>query len=251
VAAVIVFAGMVAIVLGMLVYSYVAPPHRAEAPASAPQWTRPRRLREAFRGWPRPVGGAYAARPGQPELRTVIPVPRLPGVPPSSPPPPPKVRRAVLSPDPLEHDLLAALRDQPADVAARMVYADWLEERGRLAQANLVRGVERREDVPSVLSDLVRFADGFDRGDDAVAVLRESDADWRAIACRERTDCTRSTCPRRWDLFVPIADSERERRCFTCTATVRYCTTGDEVRDCTARGERAVLDLAARLASSR
>jgi uncharacterized protein (TIGR02996 family) len=226
-APVIVFAAMVATVLAMLVYTFFEQPKRPTTTADG-TWRR-----TAFRHMPVP------ASPRRPPA-AVAPTPA-----PQPAPPAPRPARLRLSWDPVEHDLLVALRDQPADPGVRMVYADWLEERGHAAKANAVRGVERTEDVPTVLKDLVSFADGFDRTDDTSLLLAESNADWRAIACRDRTDCGRRTCPRQWDLFIPVA--EGERRCFVCSATVRYCASADEARASTARGERVVLDLAARV----
>src|SRR5262249_47751990 len=73
---------------------------------------------------------------------------------------PPKVFRALLSPDPAEHALLATLRAKPDDVGSRMVYADWLEDRGSIVHAQITRGVEL----------------------DRAVVLQGSTAEWRAVA---------------------------------------------------------------------
>jgi len=65
-------------------------------------------------------------------------------------PKPPAPWRDKLANDPMEHDLLAAIRATPADEGARMVYADWLEQRGRADEASFVRQAGAHAEAGSV-----------------------------------------------------------------------------------------------------
>lgn len=161
---------------------------------------------------------------------TIVPVPRI--VPSGdrsrvtpTPAPPAKLHRDQLSPDRVEHALLAELRRDPSDAQTRMVYADLLEQRGHAAKASFVRGT--------------------DTDDDPAELLDDSDFAWRAIVAREPVQCGRTTCPRTWDMFGPTADDERLRTCFLCKRGVRYCETLAEERGCAERGDRGVVDLGA------
>ncbi len=136
--------------------------------------------------------------------------------------PPPYVRREQLAEAPIEHALLADLRRQPGDAPTRTVYADWLLERGHLAMAAEVSG----------------------RAPDPRALLRESTAEWRAIAGRSPImSCDDLACPRAWDA-LGSTENERARSCGTCTRAVRFCERGVEIRGCIARGDPYVPDLA-------
>lgn len=116
------------------------------------------------------------------------------------PPLPATPWRVWLAEDRTEHDLLAPLRANPADEGGRMVYADWLEQRGD-ERAWFVR---HEGDVEE------RAAPG--------------EPAWRAITSRARIwRCHREPCPNRWDLLAAIAGDERARTCTTCQWPVRYC----------------------------
>ncbi|MEO8702451.1 MAG: TIGR02996 domain-containing protein [Kofleriaceae bacterium] len=249
--AIIVFGVMMALVIAMFVHSIVWPPERAPAAPSS-SWGSPFKKR-----WSRGVHGAYPTNippippafvpsPFAPPPILFAPPPTAAPVP--SPPPtrldprpdpslapdltlPPRVLRDTLSSERVEHDLLVSLRDAPGDVHARMVYADWLEQRGRLVLASFVREVN----LPY---------------DDIRRVITESDVSWRAITCRARFECATYACPRRWDALAPVADDERVRICRVCERAVRYCETMDDVRASTARDESAVLDVRGALPSS-
>jgi uncharacterized protein (TIGR02996 family) len=90
---------------------------------------------------------------------------------------PPPVWRAPpeLADDPTEQQLLAQLRDAPGDPATRLVYADWLEQRGEPGRAALVRHTGWPD-----------------------ALLHGTPA-WRAIvAAAPIEDCTEPGCPAGW-----------------------------------------------------
>lgn len=208
--AIAVFTILVALALGALVYSFAPPPPRQlvapsiAQPAPAPLVST-YYVEHAFQPTPSPV------------MTSPAPVP---------PPPPAPVWRATLSPDPAEQHLLLALRTRPADAEARMVYADWLEQAGRAAEASFVRGVEKYPETQTLVST--------------------TDASWRAITCRERAECTGLLgCPKTWDAFSPSADDERRRDCRMCGRAVRYCADRDEQQASIARGEHTVIDLGA------
>jgi uncharacterized protein (TIGR02996 family) len=145
---------------------------------------------------------------------------RLPPVPVT----PPKIWRLVLSSDPTEQAFLVTLRARPGDTATRMVYADWLEERGYVAKAELVRGDSDR---------------------DHADLLGESDASWRAITSTATVEqCEVRDCPQRWDAFHPTPNDERVRSCITCSHQVRFCIHVLDLTGATSRNERAVRDAA-------
>ena len=116
---------------------------------------------------------------------------------------PPRPRKLVLSDDPTEQELVAALRAAPGDSDARMVYADWLEERGLKAKTELVR---IREHLDTFMH------------------RKASDLDWRAVAvCTPIDHCEMNKCPKYWDALTPVSASDFVRGCNTCRKQVAYC----------------------------
>jgi uncharacterized protein (TIGR02996 family) len=127
-----------------------------------------------------------------------------------APPLSPTPWRAVLSDDPAEHGFLVPLRARPGDEGVRMVYADWLEQRGEVDGAQFVRH-----------EGLVTQAVG--------------DPSWRSIVSRgniARCHQEGEACPKRWDKLEARADDERGRTCATCHEVVRYCVDGDAALRC-------------------
>jgi uncharacterized protein (TIGR02996 family) len=139
-----------------------------------------------------------------------------------------------------EADLLNAIAAN--DEASREVYADWLEERGEVREAEFVR--VQQELVTTDIVD-VRFQPLSQR-------LRELgpnvDFRWRVRVARPPIEKCRAEpafsfrCPREWG---GLATTEREdvRYCSSCTKQVHYCTSVPEARDHAARGECVALDL--------
>lgn len=74
-----------------------------------------------------------------------------------------------ISPTTDEEALLAAIAEDPLDDAPRLVYADWLQERGLEAKADYVRTVVRLVHPPEDPGEVER----------CVALADELDADWR------------------------------------------------------------------------
>ncbi len=120
--------------------------------------------------------------------------------------------RATVSTVPGEQALLAPLRARPSDEGARLVYADWLEQRGEVARAWFVRhegDVDRNRAV--------------------------GDPSWRSITSRgdiARCHQEGEACPKRWDKLDACADDERARTCATCHQRVRYCVDTDAALRC-------------------
>jgi len=134
---------------------------------------------------------------------------------------PPHAWRERLAASPVEHGLLAELRQRPGEAPTRSVYADWLLSHGRLAMADEVSG----------------------RAADPRALLRESTAQLRAVAGRSPiVDCNNLGCPRTWDALA-AAENERARSCATCGRVVSFCSGTRDVTGCIARAEPFVPDL--------
>jgi uncharacterized protein (TIGR02996 family) len=129
--------------------------------------------------------------------------------------------------DHTEAELLAAI--DGGDHAARLIYADWLEERGEPVRAEYIRLQE-----PLVGADLHDDAFGatLERLRATAAVLP---AAWRQRLARPRIDrCDARPCRQDWGSLAPTA-REDERYCDACQDTVRYCTTVAEARALTGR----------------
>ncbi|MCX5742270.1 MAG: TIGR02996 domain-containing protein [Proteobacteria bacterium] len=194
---------------------------------------------EARRNEP-PRPSAPPARPERPTHTNPTAPQRYP-TPPGNPPPPPRpvpsinlaprlpplvvphAIRTVCATDPTEDQFLVAIRANPTDTASRMVYSDWLEQRGLAAHAAFVR------DESGEISD--------------ATFLAESDLDWRAITSRTAIDhCTKPRCPRVWDRLVAMTDDERSRYCGTCQQRVYFCDDLDLLRQLGLRGLPVALD---------
>lgn len=148
-----------------------------------------------------------AARPALAEVRRDLPPSRFVDLLTSVPAPV----------DPDEAALLATLRDEPGDEAARLVYADWLEEHGDPDRAAFVRTA-----VPTPAGD----------------------ARWRSIVSRAaiaRCPSERPSCPTQWDGFM-ATERDGVRHCERCTLPVFYATTPEEAAAYTADGEIVVVD---------
>jgi uncharacterized protein (TIGR02996 family) len=128
-----------------------------------------------------------------------------------------------------EQRMLSELRVSPGDVLLRMVYGDWLEDRGEVARAAFVRGTE-------VLSE-------------QRAVAETTSLAWRAVTSHERVGCEGLRCARRWDALEPIADDELARHCPFCGKTARYIDDLGKMGSCEVLGEIPVLDVACTLAT--
>jgi len=125
-------------------------------------------------------------------------------------------RRGFATEDLREASLVDDLRASPSDAGTRLVYADWLDQRGHEMRAKFLR-TEDAADAADVIEHHLRY------------VAPADDAPWRAIVARARLGgCPKTGCPGRWDALAPLPDIDNLRRCGRCDKVVRYCTTLDE-----------------------
>lgn len=117
----------------------------------------------------------------------------------------------------------ARLLDELEQPGTRLVYADWLQERGDHARAEALQSADR---------DRVReLASAFD-------------LPWRArVATVPIENCTwKVKCPKQWTELARTG-IEGERHCAACDRTVFYCATIDEARRHAERGNCVALDI--------
>jgi uncharacterized protein (TIGR02996 family) len=137
--------------------------------------------------------------------------------------PPPRLPLPPLPADELGHDKTEAqLIEEVRDDATRMVYADWLEQRGELVKAGYVRGEPVDRDT---LAEATTFT-------------------WRAAisnAAVPAHECE-TVC---WSELRMVPGDALVRECPYCTQPVRYCANSGEQRISASRDELAILDPAA------
>jgi uncharacterized protein (TIGR02996 family) len=136
-----------------------------------------------------------------------------------------------------ETPFIEAILANPEDEAPRLIYADWLEERGdprgeflRLenALANLPRGDARR---PSLRARLQEVRQGLG-------------VEWLAQVDRSRIEgCVQFAyaCPKQWDQLARTADP-LARFCGTCQQNVYHCSSVAQARRHAARGHCVAVD---------
>jgi uncharacterized protein (TIGR02996 family) len=141
--------------------------------------------------------------------------------------------------DAVEARFLAALEAHPREPAARLVYADWLEERGERHKAELLRLQRQMAAAPANSAELVAVAARLKE------VLPHTDAAWRALIaevpienCRVRLTVR---CPQQWDALEPT-DRPGVRRCGACARDVHYCRTVEDVSAHAMAGECVAVD---------
>lgn len=126
---------------------------------------------------------------------------------------------------PVEHRFLLRLRDNPDDLAMRMVFADWLETTAQVEKAETVRLLA---EVPV-------------EGSPEMTRLRllgtTLDREWMAILSRAPIDkCPTSNlqfryqCPKSWE-SLESTDDATVRFCKQCSKNVYFCSSLPEVRD--------------------
>ena len=147
---------------------------------------------------------------------------------------------------------------EPTDLSARLVYADWLEER-QDPRAQMLRIDVELQEPPS--SDL-RYQSLLQ---ERLKLLPKLDREWvnlLALAPIER--CPGSTksydqqtssdgsepeivemryrCPKRWENLKPSEEAADARFCNECERTVYYCYTIETARSHAQRGHCVALD---------
>src|SRR5262245_57550902 len=121
-----------------------------------------------------------------------------------------------------EDAFLRAILADPSDSAPRLVYADWLEERGgaeSLCRAEYLRVECHLDSLPS--------ADHSRRRLQArLLELRKRVGDlwWRQLDWAKVEYCVEFAyrCPQRWDSLRPTGD-DAVRHCTVCQRNVHYC----------------------------
>jgi uncharacterized protein (TIGR02996 family) len=144
--------------------------------------------------------------------------------------------------DPVERALIAAITE--GDDACRLVYADWLEQRGDDVRAEFLRvqqiafadGTNAKD--PQVQRSIGRLRDLADRTD---IVWRQRIARVAIVGCARE-----GTCPGDWSRLV-ATDNPRLRRCETCRSDVHYCRSSREV-EAHDLGRRVAIDIGDRTA---
>ena len=112
-----------------------------------------------------------------------------------------------------EPELLAAIDHQ--DHAARVVYADWLEEQGDSERAEWVRLQDRLLELPlGAERDAARNRAG--------RIACDLDPAWRVLVARVPIhNCQRADCPREWGSLAPTHTTDL-RTCGACHAKIEY-----------------------------
>jgi uncharacterized protein (TIGR02996 family) len=154
-------------------------------------------------------------------------------------------------------DFLRKLLEDPADDTARLVYADWLDERAdpeSRAKAEFLRVACERGRVPA---DAKRQAERLD------AKLRTLaaglDPDWLAVVSEPAVENCRAAlyeqvmadrfkerfryvCPKKWEGLTPT-ERTGERFCDACRKPVYFCGTIREAREHAVAGHCIAVDL--------
>jgi uncharacterized protein (TIGR02996 family) len=137
--------------------------------------------------------------------------------------------------DPDEGRFLQALLADPDDDATRLVYADWLEERGDLRgellriEAALRKGAQDSEQHAALRA---RFR----------ALRQTADATWVRLALKDSTvlNCGAASagapmirfafeCPMTWETLKPTPENS-VRFCDSCERKVYFCRTAEQAR---------------------
>ena len=142
--------------------------------------------------------------------------------------------------DPVEERLIAAIAAR--DQASRVVYADWLEERGEVARAEFLRIQDR---LLGVSPDDPEFRAGRERLEELAQGL---DVEWRMAVGRPAIEgCLtfQVACPKEWG---SLAGTSRDavRFCDSCAQQVFYCESIEEARAHARMGDCVAIDAAVR-----
>ena len=128
-----------------------------------------------------------------------------------------------------ENKFIRAILDDPRDVNLRLVYADWLEERGdpdSARRAEYLRTECTLDTLPA--KDKKRH-----HLQDRLRHLRTVVGDdwWQALDCARVEYCVEFEyqCPQRWDMLTPTGDPAI-RHCSECQQDVHYTRSGREAR---------------------
>jgi uncharacterized protein (TIGR02996 family) len=143
---------------------------------------------------------------------------------------------------PVEDAFLADIRDHPDDDTPRLIYADWLEERGDI-RAEFLRVQVRLAELKHKAREDRRLKARLRHR--LRQLLPEMDRNWLALV--DRTDIENCglpfafECPKRWELLQQT-DNDRVRFCDVCRRNVHHCTSASEARAEAARGHCVAID---------
>jgi uncharacterized protein (TIGR02996 family) len=157
---------------------------------------------------------------------------RLAIVPTERPPPPPV--------DETEQRFLAQIQARPMSDDDRLVYCDWLEERGFDDRAEFLR-------LQIKLRTMSVKDPAFQPASKRLHVLgMDLDVDWRTIVARPAIDnCNfrfELRCPKQWDALAPTSNP-KVRHCDSCARDVIYCGTILEARQVARTGGCVAIDI--------
>jgi uncharacterized protein (TIGR02996 family) len=143
--------------------------------------------------------------------------------------------------DAVEEGFLARLRARPDDDDNRLVYADWLEERGHVEQSEFLRlqtslKATSTED-PSAQRSSVRLRE----------LALRVDQEWRTVVARAPIEHCETrfdfVCPKKWEALEPTAKGDDVRFCKSCEMDVYYSKTLQEAWEHAGMGRCVVVDL--------
>src|SRR5262249_36539754 len=134
---------------------------------------------------------------------------------------------------------LRAIVADPKDDAARLVYADWLEEHGD-PRAEFLR-------VDCALAGMKPNDQRYEALQGRLRQLSETlDAGWLTVVSRPPIEnCGlrfKFRCPKKWDQLKSTGD-DAQRFCETCRKTVYYCDSIEEGRRHAWQGDCIAIDL--------
>jgi uncharacterized protein (TIGR02996 family) len=140
-----------------------------------------------------------------------------------------------------EHAFIRAILADPSDRALRLVYADWLEERGDPDSAHRAEYLR----VECQLDSLPSKNRGRSRLQERLLELRRAVGDdwWRQLDYAKVESCVEFAyrCPQRWDTLLPT-DNEAVRHCSVCQRDVHYCRNAGEAHRLADAGECVAID---------
>lgn len=141
----------------------------------------------------------------------------------------------------IEDAFIQAILSDPSATAPRLIYADWLEERGdpsSICRAEYLR-------VECALDALPARDSKRPKLQARLRHLRETVGDdwWRQLDWADVEYCVEFEyrCPQRWDTLLPTDDAV-VRHCPQCQRNVHYCQSAREAHRLADAGECVAID---------
>jgi len=153
------------------------------------------------------------------------------------------MKRDMMSQD--DQDFIRGIHESPNDDTARLIYADWLEDRGD-SRAEYLR---LECEIASLEKDDALFKELLPR----ITTLRKNvDVRWLAAIGRTRIGNCGSfafKCPKRWENLKKTGSS-RVRYCEDCEQPVYYAQTPEEVHEHAMQHRCIAIDTSLKMVSS-